>query len=244
IVRDDPVAALRSAETLLALVREHKMEIFIAVGEAYAGWARGRLDDPETGEHYTDPYLHRLRGEFLLKRDPPNPVRAEEAFQTAIAIAKEQGGCSYELLASLSLARLYQSTGRPADAHAVLAPALEGFVQTSEMPEIAEAQALLAELAEKQEVKAATASRKRRLQLQANYGLALTYSRGVAAEETKAAATRTERLAAEVSDSAARFAVYYGQWLASLIGGQMGSARATAETYLREARKVGDLPDI
>jgi len=299
IVRDDPVAALRSAETLLALVREHKMEFFIAVGEAYAGWARGRLDDPETGaevirralaehfneanrinaplfrgllaeleaatrgpdaaltqigkglataeetgEHYTDPYLHRLRGEFLLKRDPPNPVRAEEAFQTAIAIAKEQGGCSYELLASLSLARLYQSTGRPADAHAVLAPALEGFVQTSEMPEIAEAQALLAELAEKQEVKAATASRKRRLQLQANYGLALTYSRGVAAEETKAAATRTERLAAEVSDSAARFAVYYGQWLASLIGGQMGSARATAETYLREARKVGDLPDI
>jgi hypothetical protein len=43
----------------------------------------------------------------------------------------------------LSLARLYQSTGRPNDAHAVLAPALEGFSPTPEMPEIGEAQTLL-----------------------------------------------------------------------------------------------------
>jgi hypothetical protein len=51
------------------------------------------------------------------------------------------------LLASLSLAKLYQSTARPADAHAVLAPALEGFSATPEMPEIAEAQELLQSLA-------------------------------------------------------------------------------------------------
>jgi hypothetical protein len=44
----------------------------------------------------------------------------------------------------LSLAKLYQSTSRPADAQAVLAPALEGLAPTDEMPEIAEAQALLA----------------------------------------------------------------------------------------------------
>jgi hypothetical protein len=51
------------------------------------------------------------------------------------------------LLAALSLAKLYQSTGRPADAHAVLARALEGFSPTPEMPEIAEAQVLLSQLA-------------------------------------------------------------------------------------------------
>ena len=45
--------------------------------------------------------------------------------------------------AALSLAKLYQSTDRPGEAHAVLAPALEGFALTPEMPEIAEAQALL-----------------------------------------------------------------------------------------------------
>jgi predicted ATPase len=97
----------------------------------------------ETGEHYTDPYLHRLRGEFLLMRCPSAPAPAEEAFQIAIAIAKGQGARGYTLLASHSLAKLYQSTGRPDDAQAVLAPALEGFSPTPEMPEIAETQAQL-----------------------------------------------------------------------------------------------------
>ena len=90
-----------------------------------------------------EPYLHRLRGDILLKRDPSDPAPAEDAYRTAMAIAKQQSARSYELLASLSLARLYQSTGRNAEAHAVLAPALEGFSPTPEMPEIAEAQALM-----------------------------------------------------------------------------------------------------
>jgi len=54
---------------------------------------------------------------------------------------------SFELRAALALAKLYQSTGRPADAHSVvLAPALAGFSPTPEFPEIAEAQALLTAL--------------------------------------------------------------------------------------------------
>ena len=109
--------------------------------------------------------LHRARGEALLKRDPADPAPAEDAFLTAIAVAKQQGTRSFELRAALALAKLYQSTGRPADAHAVLAPALEGFPPTPEMPEIAEAQALLAALAETDEVKAAAAQRQRRLHL-------------------------------------------------------------------------------
>ena len=100
------------------------------------------------------PFPHLLRGKLLLKRDPSNPAPAEEAFQTALEIAKQQGARSWGLRAALSLAKLYQSTGRPADAHAVLAPALEGFSPTPEMPEIAEAQALLAALAETEEVRA------------------------------------------------------------------------------------------
>jgi tetratricopeptide (TPR) repeat protein len=100
----------------------------------------------ETGERLTDAFLHRVRGDILLKREPADPTPAEEAYRTAIAIAKQQGARSYRLRASLALAKLYQSTGRPADAHAVLAPALEGFSPTPEMPEIAAAQALLGEL--------------------------------------------------------------------------------------------------
>jgi hypothetical protein len=80
---------------------------------------------------------------MLLSRDPAAPATAEEVLRRAIAVARDQGTRSFELRAALSLAKLYQSTGRPADAHVVLAAALEGI---SPMPEIAEAQALLERL--------------------------------------------------------------------------------------------------
>jgi predicted ATPase len=97
----------------------------------------------ETGEHFTVPYLYRLRGKVLLKRDVVDAAHAEEAFETSIVVAKQQRARSYELLAALSLAKLYQSTSRAAKACAILAPALDGFSPTPEMPEIEEAQALL-----------------------------------------------------------------------------------------------------
>jgi class 3 adenylate cyclase len=92
-------------------------------------------------------FIHRLRGEFLLKRNPEKPGPAEEAFRAAIDVARRQSGRSLGLQAALSLAKLYQSTDRSAEAHAVLAPALEGFSPTAEMPEIAEAHALMQHLA-------------------------------------------------------------------------------------------------
>ena len=107
-----------------------------------------RIDEALVLAHQVDDrcdlaFPHLLRGELLLKRDPSNASSAEEAFRTALDIAKEQGARSWGLRAALSLAKLYQSTSPPADAHAVLAPALEGFTPTDEMPEIAEAQTLL-----------------------------------------------------------------------------------------------------
>src|SRR5215467_11125801 len=36
----------------------------------------------ETGEHWCDAFLHRLRGEILLKRDPANTASPEDAFLT------------------------------------------------------------------------------------------------------------------------------------------------------------------
>ena len=82
-----------------------------------------------------------------MKSDPANPAQAEDAFKTSVAIAKQQGARSFELLSSLALAKLYQSTDRLVEAHAVLAPALEGFSPTPEMSVIAKAQTLLAALA-------------------------------------------------------------------------------------------------
>ena len=99
----------------------------------------------ETGEHYTDPYLHRLRGEIAGDRAHSLgrgslPHRYSHCEGTAAR--------GYALLTSLALAKLYNSTGRPDDAHALLAPALEGFSPSPEMPEIAEAEGLLSRLSE------------------------------------------------------------------------------------------------
>jgi hypothetical protein len=84
--------------------------------------------------------MHRIRAEILLKRDPVDTAPAEQALQTAIAIAQHQKARSFELRAALALAKLYCSTGRDADAHAVLAPAVEGFPPTRQFPELTEAQ--------------------------------------------------------------------------------------------------------
>jgi class 3 adenylate cyclase/predicted ATPase len=100
-----------------------------------------------TGHRAFEAELHRFRGEMLLRRDTFGPAPAEEALRSAIAVAQRQGTRSFEARAAMSLAKLYQSTDRPAEAHAVLAPALEGFSPTPEMPEIAEAQALMERLA-------------------------------------------------------------------------------------------------
>ena len=171
--------------------------------------------------------LHRTRGEMLLNRHPANPAPAEEAFLTAIAVAKQQGTRSFELRAALSLAKLYQSTGRPADAHAVLAPALEGFAPTPEMPEIADAQAVLAALAETDDVKAAEAQRERQLQLQSAYSYAIGWSKGYNADETKASLARIAELTGRTNDFSARFGAFMGQFAAATTGGELGSAETS-----------------
>jgi class 3 adenylate cyclase/predicted ATPase len=137
------------------LIFDGLLKIALAEAEARAGdvdRAVAVLDEAlatsdRTGHRTFEAELHRLRGEMLLRRNPGNPGPVEEAFETAIAVAHKQGARSFELRAALSLAKLYQSTARPLDAHAVLASALEGFSPTPEMPEIAEAMLLSARLA-------------------------------------------------------------------------------------------------
>jgi class 3 adenylate cyclase/predicted ATPase len=118
-------------------------------GEIDAGLRR--LDDAlaeleRTEQRWYEAELHRIRGEILLKRDPVNTAAAEQSFQTAIAIAQSQKAGSFKLRAALSLAKLYRAANRGADAHAVLAPTVEGFPPTQQFPELAEAQALLSAL--------------------------------------------------------------------------------------------------
>src|SRR5215469_13387289 len=90
--------------------------------------------------------MHRIRAEILVQRHPADAAAAEQSLQAAIAIAQSQKARSFELRAALSLAKLYRAANRDADAHAVLAPAVEGFPPTQQFPELIKAQTLLAAL--------------------------------------------------------------------------------------------------
>ena len=247
---DGTDAVLAEMRNGIATCREQNIGNYIpflttalAEAEAQAGEAEQALatidgvigDTERSGQRWFAAETHRIRGEILLKRDPVNTAPAEEAFLTAIAVAQQQKAKSFELRAALSLAKLYQSTGRAADAHAVLAPALEGFSPTPEFPEIAEAQALLAVLADTDEVKKAAAARQRRLKLQTSYGQAMIWSKGFGSEETKAAFLRAQELAAGVDNVAERFTILYGLWVGCLSRGEFAVGRETAEAFRREA---------
>jgi predicted ATPase len=130
------------------------LEAALAEAEAGAGEigpALRRLEDAltvlaRTEQHCYEAELHRIRAEILLKRDRADTAAAEQSLQAAIAIAQSQKARSFELRAALALAKLYRAANRDADAHAVLAPALEGFPPNQQFPELSEAQALLAAL--------------------------------------------------------------------------------------------------
>jgi predicted ATPase len=129
-------------------------EAVLAEAEASAGETDAglrRLDLALAGLERTEERLyeaemHRIRAEILLKRDQANTAAAEQSLQAAIAVAQSQKARSFELRAALSLAKLYRAADRDADAHAVLAPAVEGFPPTRQFPELTEAHALLAAL--------------------------------------------------------------------------------------------------
>ena len=130
-------AGLEDMRRGVNLAREQNALVFDGLFKIALAVAEARACDPGRGIAILDEALathdrmgcrafeaeqHRARGEILLKRDAANLESAEEAFLTAIAIAKRQATRSFELRAALSLAKLYQSTDRPVDAHAVLAP--------------------------------------------------------------------------------------------------------------------------
>jgi predicted ATPase len=196
----DPAAGAKDLRDALALYVEQGNKLWtpwfhglIADLEAMTGGSDAALDSvdagialaQETGERWADPALSRRKAEVLLKRDPPIPHRWGSAPERH-RHRKGAGSAHWGLRAALSLAKLYQSTARPAAAHAILAPTLEGFSPTPEMPEIAEAQSLLITLAEAEEVKAAEAQRQRRLHLQTAYGQAMMWAKGFSAEASRA----------------------------------------------------------
>ena len=178
--------------------------------------------------------LHCIRGDILSASDP---AAAEEAYRELIRIAHEQGGRTFELLAALPLAKLLQANNRLVEAYDVLAPALEGFAPTPELPQIAEAQASLAALEETDAVRA----ERRNRGIRAKYAHAVMITKGYTAPATQAAFDRVDGTTPLQSGEPGRWAALYAQGPRHHTAGELHAALAVGELQLREA-EAANLP--
>lgn len=97
----------------------------------------------QSGQHWLDAELHRVRGKLLSRENPSDESSAEDALKRALDIARHQQTRTFELRSALELARLYKTNGRAGALSEVLAPVLAQFEAEHGLPEFAEAKALL-----------------------------------------------------------------------------------------------------
>jgi len=107
-------------------------------------------------EHRLEAEVYRLYGELTLRmgeekiaHSPIHPFThssPEDCFQKAIDIARQQQAKSLELRAATSLARLWQSQGKKAEAHRLLSDVYHWFTEGFDTKDLQEAKTLIDEL--------------------------------------------------------------------------------------------------
>ena len=119
----------------------------------------------KTGQRWMEAEHHRLAGELTLQKFKARPEpfdsaqdrrrrrvqgsqfkgedEAEECFQKALDVARQQKAKSWELRAATSLARLWQGQGKKQEACDLLAPVYNWFTEGFDTADLKEAKALL-----------------------------------------------------------------------------------------------------
>jgi predicted ATPase len=85
-------------------------------------------------------------GVLHLAHSPAAQAEAEGHMRHALDVARHQDAKSWELRAATSLARLWQSQGKRAEARELLAPIYGWFTEGFDTADLQEAKALLDEL--------------------------------------------------------------------------------------------------
>jgi predicted ATPase len=99
-----------------------------------------------TGARLQGAEAYRLKGELLLISGNRAAPEAEQCFRAAIEVARRQSAKSWELRATMSLARLLAKQNCRAAAHAMLAQISGWFTEGFDTADLIDAKALLDEL--------------------------------------------------------------------------------------------------
>jgi predicted ATPase len=89
---------------------------------------------------------YNIAGEIAFLSPEPDAVKAQAYFDLALTVARQQQAKSWELRASMSLARLWRDQGKVHQARELLAPVYGWFTEGFDTPDLKEAKALLDEL--------------------------------------------------------------------------------------------------
>ena len=126
------------------------------LGRAYA--ELGQFDDAwrsigeaidtigNTKETWFEAETNRIAGEIALQSPKPGATKAEEYFEHALAVARQQQAKSWELRAAMSMARLWRDQGKRDEARDLLAPVYGWFTEGFDTLDLKEAKALLDQL--------------------------------------------------------------------------------------------------
>jgi class 3 adenylate cyclase/predicted ATPase len=99
-----------------------------------------------TEERWCEAEVHRIAGEIVLLSPASDVAKAEASFERALAVARAQQAKSWELRATMSMARLWRDQGKRPKAHDLLAPVYGWFTEGFDTLDLKEAKALLDEL--------------------------------------------------------------------------------------------------
>jgi predicted ATPase len=100
-----------------------------------------------TKETWLEAEVHRVAGEIALALPDPDAFKAESCLKQALAVASLQKAKSWELRATMSMARLWRDQGKRDEARELLAPVYGWFTEGFDTLDLREAKALLDELA-------------------------------------------------------------------------------------------------
>jgi predicted ATPase len=96
-----------------------------------------------TKERWIEAELYRIAGEIALLASNPDTVKVEAYFERALTVARDQQANSWELRATISMARLWRDQDKVDEARDILAAVHGWFSEGFETLDLREAKVLL-----------------------------------------------------------------------------------------------------
>jgi tetratricopeptide (TPR) repeat protein len=123
---------------------------YVELGQFDKAW--GCIDESiskieATKETWCEAEINRVAGEIALRSPVPDAAKAEAYFERALSVARSQQAKSWELRATMSMARLWRDRGRQDAARDLLTPVYGWFTEGFDTLDLKEAKALLDALA-------------------------------------------------------------------------------------------------